>query len=64
MNDRELKISDSPKYADYRGEKINLLWLVPITQKDKEFIENNDVDEYLKDKDLSKIHVLGSSNCE
>lgn len=64
LNDRKLKISDSPEYADYRGEKINLLWLVPITQKDKEFIENNGVDEYLKDKDLSKIHVLGSSNCE
>ena len=49
LNDRNLNISDSPKYADYRGEKINLLWLIPITQEEQEFIEEKGVDEYLKD---------------
>ena len=58
LNDRILNISDSPQYADYRGEKINLLWLVPITQKEQEFIEKNGVDKYLMDKDLSKIHIF------
>ena len=26
----------------------------------KAFIEENGIDEYLKDKDLSKIHILGA----
>jgi len=60
LNDRKLNIADSPKYGDYMGEKVNLLWIVPITQNDKEFIEENGIDEYLKDKDLSKIHILGA----
>lgn len=58
LNDRKLKNSDSLHYPDYKGEKINLLWLVPITQQEKEFIEEKGVDEYLKDKDISRIHIL------
>ncbi len=60
LNDRLLSGTCSPEYGDYMGEKINLLWLVPITADDKAFIEENGIDEYLKDKDLSKIHILGA----
>ncbi len=59
LNDRLLDGIESPEYKDFMGEKINLLWLVPITQQDQEFIVEKGIDEYLKDKDISKIHILG-----
>ncbi|WP_026494113.1 suppressor of fused domain protein [Butyrivibrio sp. XPD2006] len=59
LNDRLLKNTDSPKYADFMGESINLLWLVPITQSEQEFIEEKGVEEYLKDKDGSRIYIFG-----
>ena len=58
LNDRFLDIKDSPEYTEFMGEKINLLWLVPITAEDREFIVDNGVAEYLKGKDLSTIHIL------
>ncbi len=59
LNDRLLKNTDSPSYDDFMGEKVNLLWLVPITKEDREFIVKKGIDEYLKDKDTSKICILG-----
>ncbi|MCR5250210.1 MAG: suppressor of fused domain protein [Lachnospiraceae bacterium] len=58
LNDRLLGGIESPAYKEFMGETINLLWLVPITQKDQEFIVENGIDEYLKDKDVSKMHIL------
>lgn len=40
-------------------EKINLLWLVPISSEDCEFIVEKGIEEYLKGKDLSDIHIFG-----
>ena len=59
LNDRLLENTDSPQYADFIGESINLLWLVPITQSEQGFIEEKGIEEYLKDKDSSRIHILG-----
>ena len=58
LNDRLLGTMDSPKYHTFMADKVNLLWLVPITQKEQAFIVENGVDAYLKGKDLSKIHIL------
>ena len=58
LNDRLLDDIESPAYEEFMGEKINLLWLVPITQQEQELIVEKGVDAYLKDKDISKIHIL------
>ena len=58
LNDRRLGNTDAPHYDDFMGEKVNLLWIVPITRKDQKFIVDNGVEEYLKGKDSSKIIVF------
>ena len=40
-------------------EKVNLLWVKPITAAEQKLIADNGVQEYLKDKDLTTVHILG-----
>ena len=58
LNDRLLQTTDAPKYDRFMGDAVNLLWLVPIKQEEKDFIEKNGIDAYLNGKDLSQIHIL------
>lgn len=58
LNDRFLNLKDSPQYGEFMGEKINLLWLVPITAADREMIVKNGMTDYLKGKDLTSIYML------
>lgn len=58
LNNRLLENTDSPKYDDFMGDKVNLLWLVPIKAKDQKFIADNGVEEYLEFKDTSSIFIL------
>ncbi len=55
LNARNLKNSNSPKYADFMNEKINLLWLKPITSEEYNVVVEKGVDFYLSgsgDKDI------------
>ncbi|MBP1586349.1 MAG: suppressor of fused domain protein [Lachnospiraceae bacterium] len=58
LNDRLLENTDSPDYSEFMGDKVNLLWLVPITARDREIVVEKGVEEYLKDKDTSTINIL------
>ena len=39
------------------GERINLLWLRPITEEEYAFEVENGVSAYLEGKDLTTIHI-------
>lgn len=36
---------DSPKYEKFMDERINLLWIIPITKEEYNFVQNNDIDK-------------------
>lgn len=59
LNARMLPGSVSPEYDDFMDEKVNLLWVKPITAAEQKLIADNGVQEYLKDKDLTTVHILG-----
>ena len=58
LNAGMLPENASPVYSDFMGEKVNLLWVKPITAADQKEIADKGVDEYLKEKDLSRIFIL------
>ncbi len=58
LNARMLPEAVSPEYKDFMGEKVNLLWVKPITAAEQKEIADKGVDEYLKGKDLSTIFIL------
>jgi len=45
LNDQLLTPGDSPKYEDAFGERVNLLWLVPITQEEYSFLQEFDMEK-------------------
>lgn len=59
LNARMLPGAVSPEYDDFMDEKVNLLWVKPITAAEQKLIADNGVQEYLKDKDLTTVHILG-----
>lgn len=48
LNARLLPRMDSPVYEDFFGEKINLLWAVPVTDKEYEWLRSVDTKEALQ----------------
>lgn len=40
------------------GEQINLLWIKPITTEEYNYIYENGVDSYLKDRNKQDIYVF------
>ena len=49
---------EAPVYDDFMDEKINLLWVKPITADEQKEIADNGIEEYLKGKDLSTLFIL------
>lgn len=39
---------NSPKYDNFMEERINLLWIIPITREEYNYLQDNDVDKLLK----------------
>ncbi len=58
LNSNEIKDIDAPVYNDFMGERINLLWLRPITEEEYAFEVENGVSAYLEGKDLTTIHIF------
>ena len=56
LNSRVLSDIPAPKYDDFMGDKINLLWLRLITKDEFQDIVNNGVDSFLKGKNLTNIN--------
>lgn len=59
LNSKLLPEIDAPVYEKCFGEDINLLWIVPITQDECDFIVENGVEAYLAGKRREDIHVFG-----
>lgn len=58
LNDRMLDKEESVKYEPFMGEQINLLWIKPITTEEYNYIYENGVDSYLKDRNKQDIYVF------
>lgn len=58
LNARCMKELSSPIYPQFKGDKINLLWAVPVKQDVYETIMENGTDEMLKRMDVMNIHIF------
>lgn len=59
VNPRMIPGLEAPDYKDCMGEKINLLWLVPITGEEYRFIMEHDISENLSyATDIFRIHIF------
>ncbi len=58
LNARLIAELSSPVYPEFKGDKINLLWAVPVKQNLYEAIKENGTDEILKQMDLTDIHIF------
>lgn len=54
---------ECPEYEPFRGDAVNLLWVVPITDEVYQFAQEHDIDETLRTcGDIAKIHIFDGSN--
>ena len=51
INDNMFPQINSPKYDTFMGERINLLWVIPITKEEYNFVQDNDVDKLIEKYD-------------
>lgn len=60
LDARLLPQIDAPSYPDFMGEKINLLWSVPLTQQEYEIIREIGTEQMLQRLEgrLDKIHIF------
>lgn len=58
LNDHLLKPGDSLKYEDAFGERVNLLWLVPITQEEYDFLLGFDMEKRLFSHQFSREMIV------
>lgn len=63
IDPKKLSGVETPDYKKCMGEKINLLWIVPITGEEYRFITEHDVDENLSyARDIERIHIFDGEN--
>lgn len=59
LNPRAVRGLESPAYKDYAGEPINLLWAVPITEKEYRYTVEKGCNALLERcSDLSRVHIF------
>lgn len=59
LNPKEVPELEMPSYDRFMDNDINLLWIVPITQKEYEFVMENGIDELLSQAvDKSGLHIF------
>ena len=50
---------DAPEYPLFRDEPVNLIWTVPVTKEEYDYLVKKDADALLAcAKDLSRIHIF------
>lgn len=50
---------EAPKYPGFFGSKINLMWLVPITAEELNFLRENGIEKLLKlCRDITRVHIF------
>ncbi len=59
VNTRELpQITDAPVYPPFRDDPVNLIWLVPVTKAEYDYLVENGADALLAcAKDVSRLHI-------
>lgn len=63
LNPKEVPGLEMPIYDRFMGDDINLLWIVPITQEEYEFVMENGVSELLtKSENKSRLHIFDGNN--
>lgn len=52
--------NNSPKYEKFMGERINLLWVIPITSEEYNFVQDNYLDKLIEkyDENFEKIIIF------
>jgi len=60
LNDNMFPQINSPKYEKIMGERINLLWVIPITNEEYNFVQDNDLDKLIEkyDENFEKIIIF------
>lgn len=59
LNARAIRGLEAPDYPHYMGDPLNLLWAVPVTQREYDYTVQNGVDALLAHaRDLSRIHIF------
>lgn len=59
LNPKLVPELESPDYEKFMEDDINLLWTVPITQEEYDFVLKHDVTELLnRANDVSRIHIF------
>ena len=59
VNARAVRGLPAPEYGSFAGDPINLLWAVPVTREEYDFVVKNGVSDLLhRAKDISRIHIF------
>lgn len=58
LNAAELPEKPIPKYDAWKGERVNLLWLKPITAEEYQVVCNQGVEAYLAQKKEKDVHIV------
>lgn len=54
---------ECPEYEPFRGDAVNLLWVVPITNEVYRFAQEHDINDTLQAcGDIAKIHIFDGAN--
>ena len=59
LNARALRGMDAPVYGKIDGDPVNLLWAIPITKAEYDFVVKTDINELMKHViDLNRVHIF------
>ncbi len=59
VNPKNVVGVESPEYKTFMDDEINILWVVPITEKEYKFVMDTDIDEMLKHAvDIKSLNVF------
>ncbi|MBR5404693.1 MAG: suppressor of fused domain protein, partial [Oscillospiraceae bacterium] len=59
VNTRALRGLPAPQYDRIGGDLVNLLWAVPITKEEYEFVVRTNINELMRRaKDITRVHIF------
>lgn len=59
INPKNVIALESPEYKPFMGDKVNLLWIVPVRKEEFDIVVESGVDELLKHAiDISRVHIF------
>ena len=59
VNARALRGIPAPQYPPVEGDPVNLLWAVPVTKEEYDFVVKTNINELMKHaKDITRVHIF------